>query len=136
MAYQEETVGDLVWKAMQAYLRKTKPTYNRELVANMGRLEISDIIKTITHLLSLQNIIGLLLTDFFPHEPCAVGLDLCPLGYRIPALESELRNILLGKLKVDVEIGFSCLLHEERQLIPDDFSMDHRPIWIFIQCKM
>ena len=52
--------------------------------------------KTITPHLSVQNIIGLLLTDFFPYEPCAVGLDLCPLGYRIPALESDLRNILLN----------------------------------------
>ena len=45
-ANQEETVGDLVWKSMQAYLRKTQPTFNRELVASMARVKISDIIKT------------------------------------------------------------------------------------------
>lgn len=41
-----------------------------------------------------KRIIDLLLTDFFPYEPCAVGLDLCPLGYRIPALEQDINNIL------------------------------------------
>ena len=54
----------------------------RKVETSDHKVDILDIIKTITHLLSLQNIIGLLLTDFFPHEPCAVGLDLCPLGYR------------------------------------------------------
>ena len=35
-----------------------------------------------------------MLTDFFPDEPCAAGLDLCPPGYRIPALEADIKNIL------------------------------------------
>ena len=29
-----------------------------------------------------ENVLRLLRTDFYPYEPCAVGLDLCPLGYR------------------------------------------------------
>ena len=59
-----------------------------------------------------QDIIGMLLTDFFPHEPCAAGLDLCPLGYRIPALESELRNILLKGWSYLAEdmVGWFCNL--------------------------
>ena len=42
----------------------------------------------------IQNVIDLLLTDFFPDEPCAAGLDLCPPGYRIPALEQDFKNIM------------------------------------------
>jgi len=56
-----------------------------------------------------KNIIGLLLTDFFPYEPCAVGLDLCPLGYRIPPLESDIRNILLK--------GWSFLAEDMDQVV-------------------
>ena len=41
-----------------------------------------------------KRVIDLLLTDFFPDEPCAAGLDLCPPGYRIPALEDDIKNIL------------------------------------------
>lgn len=41
-----------------------------------------------------KNVIDLLLTDFFPDEPCAAGLSLCPPGYRIPALEQDFRNIM------------------------------------------
>ena len=44
--------------------------------------------------MNVQNVIDLLLTDFFPDEPCAAGLDLCPPGYRIPALEQDFRNIM------------------------------------------
>ena len=29
-----------------------------------------------------EAVLRLLRTDFYPYEPCAVGLDLCPLGYR------------------------------------------------------
>ena len=29
-----------------------------------------------------EEVLDLLRTDFYPHEPCAVGLDLCPPGYR------------------------------------------------------
>ena len=36
--------------------------------------------------------LSLLRSDFFPHEPCAVGLSLCPAGYRIPALEEDIRR--------------------------------------------
>jgi len=41
-----------------------------------------------------KRVIDLLLTDFFPDEPCAAGLDLCPPGYRIPALEDDIKSIL------------------------------------------
>ena len=29
-----------------------------------------------------ESVLRLLRTAFYPYEPCAVGLDLCPLGYR------------------------------------------------------
>ena len=67
----------------------------------------------------LENIIGLLLTDFFPDEPCAVGLSLCPLGYRIPALESQFRNILLkgwSFLAEDMVGWFVISLSDEAKL--------------------
>merc|ERR1712203_363161 len=70
-----------------------------------------------------KNIIGLLLTDFFPYEPCAVGLNLCPLGYRIPALESDFRNILLNGWSflaedMDQVVGVVlCDLHDKNQPI-------------------
>ena len=31
---------------------------------------------------------------FFPYEPCAVNIDLCPHGYKIPALEESILDIL------------------------------------------
>ena len=31
---------------------------------------------------------------FFPFEPCAVNIDLCPYGYKIPALEDSIVEIL------------------------------------------
>ena len=40
----------------------------------------------------MQPVLSLLRSDFFPHEPCAVGLSLCPAGYRIPALEEDIRR--------------------------------------------
>ena len=42
----------------------------------------------------IQDVLGLLRTDFFPHEPCAVGLSFCPLGYRIPALEEDIKMMM------------------------------------------
>ena len=38
--------------------------------------------------------IDLLLTDFFPDEPCAAGVSLCPPGYEIPALQADIRSML------------------------------------------
>ena len=32
--------------------------------------------------------------NFFPFEPCAVNIDLCPHGYKIPALENSIVDIL------------------------------------------
>ena len=59
----EETVDNLIWKSMQAYLAKTEPTFNRELVASMARVELSDIIKTADRILPellypIQTVIG------------------------------------------------------------------------------
>jgi len=51
-----------------------------------------------------EAVLRLLRTDFYPYEPCAVGLDLCPLGYRIPALEAALVKIMEeGRSYVAVE---------------------------------
>merc|ERR1711934_1307543 len=63
----------------------------------MGSLsECADTMITIrkVELSDMKNVIDLLLTDFFPDEPCAAGLDLCPPGYRIPALEQDFKNIM------------------------------------------
>ena len=48
----------------------------------------------------------LLRTDFFPHVPCAIGLSFCPLGYRIPALEDDIKMMLEeGRSFVAVDEG-------------------------------
>ena len=66
----------------------------------------------------IQNVIDLLLTDFFPDEPCAAGLDLCPPGYRIPALEQDFKNIMsrgwsfLAEDMVNIRINVCHMDHE------------------------
>ena len=42
--------------------------------------------------------IDLLLTDFFPDEPCAAGVSLCPPGYEIPALQADIRKDKIAKI--------------------------------------
>ena len=42
-----------------------------------------------------EEVLDLLRTDFYPHEPCAVGLDLCPPGYRSIAGAAVSRLTLL-----------------------------------------
>ena len=43
---------------------------------------------------TLCQVLGLLRSHFFPHEPAAAGLSLCPPGYRIPALERDIARQL------------------------------------------
>ena len=40
----------------------------------------------------------MLRNNFFVHEPCAAAVNLCPLGYRIPALENLIKGILVKGL--------------------------------------
>ena len=75
-----------------------------------------------------------MLTDFFPDEPCAAGLDLCPPGYRIPALEDDIKNILsrgwsflaedmdeiVGVAVCNVE-DKNCSPEEKEGVFPDKF---------------
>ena len=40
-----------------------------------------------------EAVLRLLRTDFYPYEPCAVGLDLCPLGYRWSDVHEQEQNL-------------------------------------------
>ncbi|XP_023322794.1 uncharacterized protein LOC111697130 isoform X2 [Eurytemora carolleeae] len=56
-----------------------------------------------------SGIILLLRKYFFPHEPAAVGLDLCPKGYAIPGVEKTVLSML--------ETEYSLVAEEDGQLI-------------------
>ena len=51
--------------------------------------------------------IDLLLTDFFPDEPCAAGVSLCPPGYEIPALQADIRKDKIAKISFILFWSFS-----------------------------
>ena len=42
-----------------------------------------------------QEVLNLLRNNFLSHEPCAAAVNLCPLGYRIPAWENLIKGILV-----------------------------------------
>lgn len=62
----------------------------------------------------IKQCLSFLRENFFPFEPCAVNIDLCPLGYQIPALEKSIQDIInkgysIGAFQDDQLIGLVIL---------------------------
>lgn len=81
-----------------------------------------------------EDVLNLLRKDFYTEEPCAVGINLCPLGYRIPALEADIVRILgQGHSFLAVDDGLIGVIicsmvtkgeheeHEEGEVFPAKF---------------
>ena len=57
-------------------------------------------LKVISTSQEIEQSLEFLRVHFFPREPCAQNLDLCPLGYQIPALEQSIEDILSLNLSI------------------------------------
>ena len=47
-----------------------------------------------------EDVLDFLREHFFPNEPCAKAIDLCPLGYRMEAVENDIRNHLAKRMSM------------------------------------
>ena len=68
--------------------------------------------------------------NFFPFEPCAVNIDLCPLGYKIPALEESIVEILAKGYSIgafDGEEMYGIVILDEKVYFSEMFFLIFSP---------
>ena len=74
----------------------------------------------------IESCLEFLRENFFPNEPCAKNIDLCPLGYKIPALEQSIAEILkqgysIGAFRGDKLIALVILQEKVNQNYANNF---------------
>eukprot|EP00095_Tigriopus_kingsejongensis_P000557 maker-scaffold991_size72796-snap-gene-0.9 protein:Tk00557 transcript:maker-scaffold991_size72796-snap-gene-0.9-mRNA-1 annotation:"dopamine n-acetyltransferase-like" len=74
-------------------------TVKFEICSKWGKMSEAFKITEISEA-SFPNVLIFLREHFFPNEPCAKALDLCPHGYAIPALEKDVTKILEQKVSL------------------------------------
>ena len=102
-----------------------KPTSKGKISQKMSEsIEIRPIFPKDT-----EQVLEFLRENFFPFEPCAQNIDLCPLGYKIPALEESIVETLakeysIGAFNGKELIGLSIL--DEKVIAVNAFHQDNQ----------